>query len=317
VIRIATRGSDLALTQARYVADRIEAELGRKSEIVVIKTTGDRIQNVSLAKIGGKGLFVKEIEEALLDGRADVAVHSAKDLPAQMAEGLALVAFPQRVDSRDALVGRERGAAIATLAAGARVGTGSARRSAQLRSVRPDLEIVPLRGNVPTRLRKLETEAMAAVVLACAGLDRLGLAARIDERISPDTMLPSVAQGALALEARLDDPLAADLARLDDVDTAICVHAERGFLLRIGGDCTVPLACFAELSGERDLRVRALLASADGSKILREDLELAVEGGVDREQAADAGAQLAEIVLAAGGAELLEQLRRQADQAEA
>ncbi len=318
-IRIATRGSDLALWQARYVAGRIETELGAATELVVVKTTGDRIQNVSLAKIGGKGLFVKEIEEALLDGRADVAVHSAKDLPALMADGLELVAFPQRADSRDALVGRQRGASVAKLAAGARVGTGSARRAAQLSSTRPDLEIVALRGNVPTRLQKLESENLAAVVLACAGLDRLGLGARIDERISPDTMLPAVAQGALALEARSNDPVAIEIAKLDDVDTAICVNAERGFLLRLGGDCTVPLACFAELSDTRILRVRALLASADGSKVLREQLEIDASPGRPGvvKSAANAGTRLAESVLAAGGAELLEQLQQGRSEAEA
>lgn len=315
-IRIATRGSDLALVQARYVAGRIEAELGTETELVAIKTTGDRIQNVLLSKIGGKGLFVKEIEEALLDGRADVAVHSAKDLPALVADGLGLVAFPQRVDSRDALIGRKRGASVAELPSGARVGTGSARRRAQIRCARPDLTIVALRGNVPTRLRKLDSDNLDAVVLACAGLDRLGLGDRIDERISPDTMLPAVAQGALALEARRDDPIGRDIAKLDDGDTAICVAAERGFLLRIGGDCTVPLACLAELSDTRKLRVRALLASADGSKILRDELELDVGSGTeqaDLETAASGGARLADSVLAVGGSQLLEQLRSEAD----
>ncbi len=315
-IRIATRGSDLALFQAHYVAGRIQAELGAETEFVVINTTGDQIQNVSLAKIGGKGLFVKEIEEALLDGRADVAVHSAKDLPALLAEGLALVAFPQRADCRDALVGRSHGASVAELPVGARVGTGSARRGAQLRCVRPDLEIVPLRGNVPTRLRKLDSDDLAAVVLACAGLDRLGLGDRIDERISPTTMLPAIAQGALALEVRCDDPIGRDIAKLDDRDTAICVAAERGFLLGIGGDCTVPLACLAELSDTRKLRVRALLASTDGSKILRDELELDLGTGSqqsDGEIAAGGGARLAQGVLAAGGSQLLEQLRSEAE----
>jgi hydroxymethylbilane synthase len=166
VVRIATRGSDLALAQARYVAGRIERELGAETELVVLTTTGDRIQNVSLAKIGGKGLFIKEIEEALLDGRADVAIHSAKDLPAEIAPGLALAAFPERADPRDALVGREPETLLQTLPKGARVGTGSTRRRALLLALRPDLEIVPLRGNVPTRIAKLESEDLAAVVLA-------------------------------------------------------------------------------------------------------------------------------------------------------
>ena len=168
------------------------------TETIPIKTTGDRLQGVSLAEMGGKGLFVKEIEEALLEHRADVAVHSAKDLPAVTPVALALVAWPQREDPRDALVARVRGATLATLRPGARVGTGSLRRAAQLLAFRSDLEIVPLRGNVPTRLRKLDDDRLDAVVLACAGLARLGLADRIDERISPEVLLPAVAQGTLA-----------------------------------------------------------------------------------------------------------------------
>lgn len=188
-VRIATRGSELALAQARYVEGRVREELGLDVELVIVKTSGDRLQEVSLSKLGGKGLFVKEIEEALLEGRADAAVHSAKDLPAELADGLALVAFPQREDPRDALVARAHGACIAELGEGARVGTGSARRSAQLLAARPDLSIVPLRGNVPTRIAKLESEALDAIVLACAGLDRLRRGAVISERISTDVLL--------------------------------------------------------------------------------------------------------------------------------
>ncbi|HVN40233.1 MAG TPA: hydroxymethylbilane synthase, partial [Myxococcota bacterium] len=198
LVRIATRGSDLALWQARYVAGRIAAELGDETEIVALETSGDRLSG-SLARVGGKGLFVKEIEEALLDGRADVAVHSAKDLPAALPRELALVAFPERADPRDALVAREPGATVQGLPRGARVGTGSVRRAAQLRRLRPDLEIAPLRGNVPTRIRKLDEERFDAVVLACAGLERLDAAARISERIDPTLLLPAAAQGALAV----------------------------------------------------------------------------------------------------------------------
>ena len=181
-LRIATRGSQLALTQAGFIARQIEERLGVETQLVKIRTSGDRIQNVSLAKIGGKGLFIKEIEEALLDGRADLAIHSAKDLPAQVAPGLTLAAFPERADARDALIGRGRGSSLRELPHGARVGTGSVRRGSQLRALRPDLEIVPLRGNVDTRLRKLEEQDLHAVILACAGLDRLGLGERIHER---------------------------------------------------------------------------------------------------------------------------------------
>ena len=305
-IRIATRGSDLAIVQARYVAARIERELGASTEIVLVKTTGDRIQSVSLAKIGGKGLFVKEIEEALTDGRADVAVHSAKDLPAVLADGLALAAFPQRADFRDALVTRKAGMTLSALGAGARVGTGSARRAAQLMTSRADLEIVPLRGNVPTRLRKLVEQELDAVILACAGLDRLGFAEQIEERISPDLMLPAVAQGALALEARSGEALCDDLAALDDAQTARSVTAERGFLSRLGADCTVPVACLAEDGADGMLRMRGLVAAADGSRFARGELE------VEADEAASGGARLAERILASGGEAILAELRSEA-----
>ena len=302
-VRIATRGSDLALVQARYVAARIEKELGTSTEIVLVKTTGDRIQSVSLAKIGGKGLFVKEIEEALADGRADVAVHSAKDLPAVLADGLALAAFPERADCRDALVARKSGATLGALDAGARVGTGSARRAAQLKTNRADLEIVPLRGNVPTRLRKLVEQELDAVILACAGLDRLGFGDQIEERISPELMLPAVAQGALALEARSGEALCDDLAALDDARTARAVSAERGFLARLEADCTVPVACLAEDTAGGMLRLRGLVASVDGSRIARGELEVAAD------EAASGGSQLAERILASGGDDILAAIR--------
>jgi hydroxymethylbilane synthase len=302
-VRIATRGSDLALAQAHYVAGRIAAELGARTELVVIKTTGDRIQNVSLAKIGGKGLFIKEIEEALLDGRADVAVHSAKDLPAALAPGLVLAAFPERVDPRDALVGRTPDVRLDNLPKGARIGTGSTRRTALLRATRPDLEIVPLRGNVPTRLSKLESEDLAAVILACAGLDRLGRSEVISERISPDLLLPAVCQGTLALEARAGEALAGDLAALSDADHAVSVMAERSFLIRLEGDCTVPLAAFCEHRAGGRIRLRGLVSSSDGQRIARGELE----GTAD--EARDLGARLADAVLAEGAAEILEELR--------
>jgi hydroxymethylbilane synthase len=285
------------------VAARIESELGAPTEIVLVKTTGDRIQSVSLAKIGGKGLFVKEIEEALTDGRADVAVHSAKDLPAVLADGLALAAFPQRADFRDALVARKAGATLSALGAGARVGTGSARRAAQLKTNRADLEIVPLRGNVPTRLRKLVEQELDAVILACAGLDRLGFGDQIEERISPDLMLPAVAQGALALEARSGEALCDDLAALNDAQTARSVTAERGFLARLGADCTVPVACLAEDAADGMLWLRGLVAAVDGSRIVRGELEVVAD------EAASGGSQLAERILASGGEAILAEIR--------
>ncbi len=302
-VRIATRGSDLALVQARYVARRIESELGLETEIVIVKTTGDRVQNASLAKLGGKGLFVKEIEEALLEERADVAVHSAKDLPAQLPEALALVAFPQRGDPRDALVA-PRAETVADLPEAARVGTGSTRRKAQLLALRPDLEVVPLRGNVPTRLRKLESDRLDAVVLACAGLDRLDLGGEIAERISPDVLLPAVCQGTLALEARVDDPLSAVLAGLDDANVRATASAERAFLIRLEGDCAVPMAVHAEWQDDGLVRVRGLLANADGSRMARDEATGSPDG------AAELGAQVADAVLAQGGADILRRLRK-------
>ena len=299
-LRIATRGSALALAQARWVAARLEAILGVATETIPIKTTGDRLQNVSLAEVGGKGLFVKEIEEALLDHRADVAVHSAKDLPAVTPAALALVAWPQREDPRDALVARVRGATLVTLRPGARVGTGSVRRAAQLRAFRADLQIVPLRGNVPTRLRKLEDEGLDAIVLACAGLARLGLSDRIDERISPEVLLPAVGQGTLALEARAGDALGRDLARLSEPQAERAAIAERAFLARLQGDCNVPLAAFAE-PASGGLRVRGLVASVDGARIVR--------GEATSEDALAAGEAAAAAVLRAGGDEVLAGLR--------
>ena len=302
-IRIATRASDLALVQARTVAAQIERKLGMSTEIVPVKTTGDRLQGVSLAKIGGKGLFVKEIEEALTEGRADLAVHSAKDLPAVLADGLVIAAFPERADCRDALVARESGATMAALGAGARVGTGSARRTAQLKAHCADLEIVPLRGNVPTRLRKLVEQELDVVILACAGLDRLGLGDQIEERISPDAMLPSVAQGALAIQARSGEALCDDLAALDDAQTASDVSAERGFLARLGADCTVPVACLAQRREDGMLWLRGLVASEDGSRIVRGELEVAAG------EAVSGGARLAERILASGGEGILAKIR--------
>jgi hydroxymethylbilane synthase len=305
-LRIATRGSQLALTQAGFIARRIEARLGVETELVKIRTSGDRIQNVSLAKIGGKGLFIKEIEEALLDGRADLAIHSAKDLPAEIAPGLTLAAFPERADARDALIGRGRGSSLRELPHGARVGTGSVRRGSQLRALRPDLEIVPLRGNVDTRLRKLEEQDLHAVILACAGLDRLGLGERIHERVSPSLLLPSVGQGTLAIESRDGETLATDLAAVDHPQTRAEISAERAFLSRLEGDCNVPLAALAEtLSGDR-LLLRGLVASPDGSRVVQASAEVGVA------DAATAGRRAADQVLREGGAAILDAIRSEA-----
>lgn len=301
-IRIATRGSDLALTQSRHIAARIEAELGVETEIVVIRTTGDRIQDRSLAKIGGKGLFIKEIEEALLDGRADVAVHSAKDVPARIAPGCTLAGYPEREDPRDALCARERGIVLDELPEGARIGTGSTRRGALLLRHRPDLLIVALRGNVASRLAKIESEGLDAVVLACAGLDRLGLSHRIDERIAPETMLPALGQGLLALEARMGDVWAERLLALESPETGAVARAERAFQARLGGDCSTPLAGFAEPSAEGGLHFRGLVSSLDGRHVAE------AEGAGPIAAAVSIGEAVAEAVLSKGGAEILQEL---------
>jgi len=297
-LRIATRASALAVAQSKLVAAAVERALGVRTELELVRTSGDRIQDAPLAALGGKGLFVKELEEALLARRADLAVHSAKDLPALLAPGTELAAFPERADARDALVAARRGARLADLAHGARVGTGSLRRRAQLLAARPDLEIVPLRGNVDTRLRKLETEGLDAIVLACAGLERLGLAARIDERIDPRDMLPAVGQGTLALQTRAGEALAADLAALDHAPTRAATLAERAFLERLAGDCNVPLAAEARLQGE-EIALAGLLASPDGARVLR------AEARAPRARPEAAGVRAAEEILDAGGGEIL------------
>jgi hydroxymethylbilane synthase len=303
-LRIATRGSDLALWQAREVASRMQKALGVGTEILPLQTTGDRLKG-SLAKVGGKGLFVKEIEEALLAGRADVAVHSAKDLPAAPHPDLILAAFLERADPRDALVAPAADANLVSLRRGARVGTGSVRRAAQLRRLRSDLEIVPLRGNVPTRLRKLEDEHLDAIVLACAGLDRLGFAHRICERIEPEMLLPAVAQGSVAIQARAADPLVQQLAAIDHRETAMAATAERAFLAALGGDCSVPIAAFAQLRG-RELRLRGMVISPDG------DRRVSAETSLDVEDAERGGAQLGAAVLRDGGDAILDSLRVEA-----
>lgn len=303
IVRIATRGSDLALAQARYIAGRIEGELDHKTELVILKTKGDKILDQPLAEIGGKGLFVKEIEEALLDCRADVAVHSAKDLPAKLEPGLVLSAFPERVDARDALVSHDKSLTVEGLPKGARVGTGSTRRTALLLAARPDLEIVPLRGNVPTRIGKLDTDELDAVVLACAGLDRLGLGDWISERIAKEVMLPAVCQGTLALETREGDAVTAEIAKLNNVKASLSVAGERGFLTRIEGDCTVPMAVHLTERADGKIWLRGLVASLDGKQIVRADMV------ADASDAHAAGERIAEEILNRGGAEILRDLQ--------
>lgn len=277
--RIGTRGSPLALAQAQEVRRRLLAAhpdlaAPRRLEITVITTTGDRDRSRPLSEIGGKGLFTKEIEEALIDGRIDLAVHSMKDVPTWLPEGLEISTVLPREDARDALFS-SKADSLAALPVGAVVGTVSLRRQAQILAARPDLKVVPLRGNVDTRLRKLEEGQVDATLLAVAGLRRLGQAERITAAIAPEEMLPAVAQGAIGLEVRSADGEAkALLAPLDDADSALRVAAERACLEVLDGSCRTPIAAYAELTGDR-LRLRGLVAAPDGSQVFRAEAESA------------------------------------------
>jgi hydroxymethylbilane synthase len=301
---IGTRGSRLALWQAEWVRGALLREFpGTPVELAVIKTQGDRILDVPLAQVGGKGLFVKEIEEALLCGRIDLAVHSMKDMPAEVPPGLAIGAVPERESAGDVLISRgaER---LADLPAGSLVGTSSLRRAAQLRHARPELEIAPLRGNVDTRLRKVEAGERAAIVLAAAGVKRLGLAGRISEYLAHELMLPAVGQGALCIEIRAGDPVTAPrVAALDHPASRTAVAAERAFLKRLEGGCQVPIAGHARIENGR-LSLTGLVAETDGSRLIRERLE-GPEGEAER-----LGTALAEKLLNRGADAILNPLYR-------
>ncbi|GAB4349441.1 MAG: hydroxymethylbilane synthase [Immundisolibacter sp.] len=273
LLRIATRQSPLALWQARHVADLLTAaHRGLRVELVQMVTEGDRILDRALATAGGKGLFIKELEQGLLAGRADLAVHSMKDVPAELPPGFDLPVFCAAADPRDALVS-DLADSLDTLPAGARVGTASPRRGCQLLARRPDLELVLTRGNVQTRLAKLERGECDALLLAAAGLDRLGLTGRIAARLPTDVMLPAVTQGVLGLECRAGDTaVMALLAPLNEPATALRVQAERAFAAHLGGGCHTPVAGHAVLDGER-LRLTGLVGTPDGRRVLRETLD--------------------------------------------
>jgi hydroxymethylbilane synthase len=302
-LRIATRKSQLALWQAEHVAGLLrEAHDGLEVELVPMLTQGDRIQDRSLAAIGGKGLFIKELEVALEEGRADIAVHSMKDLPGDLPAGLTIAAVLERADARDALLTASAGR-LDDLPRGARVGTSSLRRQAQLLAARPDLAIQGLRGNVDTRLRRLETGDMDAIVLACAGLIRLGLESRITARLDPKMFVPAVAQGVIGIECRAADSRTLGLVTgLNHRDTRIAMDAERAFAHRLGGSCQSPIAAHARLEGQR-LLLDGLVAEPDGSRLLRDS----ASGGID--DPAALGRLLADRILAAGAGPLLERLR--------
>src|SRR5450432_373260 len=288
---IASRGSQLALWQARWVSAQLTAR-GHQCRIEIIKTTGDKITDVPLAKVGTKGLFTKEIEEALLDGRADLAVHSLKDLPTELPEGLVLAAVPEREDARDAVVGSP----LADLPVGARVGTSSLRRAAQLRHLRPDLQVESVRGNLDTRLRKLDEGQYDAILLAAAGLKRLGWGDRIAEILAPEQMCPAVGQGALAIETRVGFD---GVAMLDHAHTHTAILAERGVLRALGGGCQVPIGAYATVSNGR-LRLLAIVVSPDGAELVPAETEGAVA------EAAELGRKLGEELLRRGARRILE-----------
>jgi hydroxymethylbilane synthase len=270
-LRIGSRGSQLALWQANHVATLLR-EQGHAVEIEVIKTTGDKITSVALAKVGTKGMFTKEIEEALHDHRVDLAVHSLKDVPTELEHEFELAAIMKREDPRDAFIS-VKFSSLDELPHGAKVGTSSLRRQCQLKSVRPDLEISPLRGNVDTRIRKLESGEYDAIILAAAGVRRLGLETHVRSRISADIMCPAVGQGALAIEIRRGDQQTKTLlAFLNDADTHAAIDCERALLGSLGGGCQVPIGAYAEKRGGR-LYLRAMVGRPDGSQILREQAD--------------------------------------------
>lgn len=302
ILRIGTRASKLALKQSEWIKGKIEARHSDVSvDLIRIKTMGDKILDSPLSKIGGKGLFVKEIEDALLEKRVDLAVHSMKDVPAELPERLVLSTFPEREDPADALIAAG-GQTLDQLPHQARVGTSSLRRGAQLLHTRPDLKLVPLRGNVDTRLRKLEAGDLHAIILAVAGLKRLGLSSRITQTLSFDQVLPAVGQGALGIEVRRDDEQTVNLLYfLDHKATRIAVTTERAFLKKLEGGCQVPIAGLAQLDEDK-LSFEGMVAELDGSRILREEIV------GTKDQAEEIGIALATRLLDSGADRILEKI---------
>jgi len=301
-IKIGTRGSKLALWQANWVKSALNA--GHTSiavELVPIKTRGDKILDVPLAKVGGKGLFVKEIEDALLNGRIDLAVHSMKDMPSEIPDGLCIGAIPEREIPQDVLISK-KGLLLTGLMPGARIGTSSLRRSAQLLHARPDLVILPLRGNLDTRLKKLETENLDAIILAAAGVKRLGLENRITEYLDENVMLPAVGQGALCIEIRQNDPeIEPIIAALNHQETWTAVMGERAFLNRLEGGCQVPIAAHGKI--EKDtFTLCGLVAAVDGTTVIKETLS----GPEDSSESI--GVNLADRLLSMGAKTIMENL---------
>ena len=302
IIRIATRQSPLALWQAEYVAELlVRAFPGVRTELVKMVTRGDKILDAPLAKVGGKGLFVKELEQGMLEGSADIAVHSMKDVPIDFPEGLHLAAILAREDPTDAFVSN-RYATLNDLPPKAKIGTSSLRRECQLKQKFPDAEVLPLRGNVNTRLAKLDAGDYDAIILASAGLKRLGMANRITESLDASISLPAVGQGAIGIECRVDDVAINEMLKvLHDTSTGLCVSAERAMNMRLNGGCQVPIAGFAILQGEQ-LFMRGLVGNPDGSLLYRAEHS----GSLDQEEAV--GRKIAEDLLAQGADKILQAL---------
>ena len=301
-IKIGTRGSPLALYQANWVKEQlVRADPDLKVTLLKIKTTGDKIQDAPLAKVGGKGLFVKEIEEALIRKRIDLAVHSIKDVPTEFPEGLHLAAITKREDPRDVLISKE-GRGLKDLPQRAKLGTSSLRRQAQILHYRSDLDIVPLRGNLDTRLRKLDELNLDAIVLALAGVRRMGLSDRITEILPPEVSLPAIGQGALGIETRIGDSRIEERVRfLDDPESSVAVRGERAFLKRLGGGCQVPIAAFGRME-HTTFRIDGLVGMTDGTRLIKHRME-----GPPQEAEA-IGRRLAEFLLDHGAKEILDHL---------
>ena len=301
-LRIGTRGSQLALSQANWVKEKlVKAHPDLSVMLIKIKTTGDKIQDAPLAKIGGKGLFVKEIEEALIHRRIDLAVHSIKDVPTELPEGLHLSAITKREDPRDVFISRD-GKILKDLPPNAKIGTSSLRRQAQLLHFRNDLELLPLRGNLDTRLKKLKTMNLDGIVLAFAGVKRLGLEERITEIIPAEISLPAIGQGALGIETRKDDQeVEGRIQFLNHKDSWIAVSAERAFLQKLEGGCQVPIAAFAQIIGT-SLQIDGLVGTIDGKRFIRHHIVGLIE------KAESLGIELASILLKKGAKEILDEV---------
>ncbi|HEY1272112.1 MAG TPA: hydroxymethylbilane synthase [Terriglobales bacterium] len=301
-LRIGSRGSQLALWQANHISALLR-ERGHQVELEIIKTTGDKITDVALAKVGTKGMFTKEIEEALAAGHVDLAVHSLKDLPTEVPAGFEIVAITKRENPRDVLISKQH-ASINALPRAARIGTSSLRRQAQLKALRPDLDIHPLRGNVDTRLRKLESGEYDAIILAAAGVTRLGLTALVKQILPAEIMCPAAGQGALGIEIRQGDrEIGQHLSFLDDAAARSATTCERALLNRLGGGCQVPIGAFAELHGGR-LHLEGVVANPDGSQVLRESRD-----GDDPQKLGD---EVGQVLLQRGGDAILQEVYGQA-----